>query len=88
MRDLILMREAFEIKSFGKALKDKVIIKEKGFFDVWMYDSNENIQSLAKAFGERYFLQSAFKAYEECSHSGAKQILMKVLKLHMIDYLC
>jgi hypothetical protein len=34
---------------------------------------NDEIQSLAETFGERYFLQSAIQAYEnDCKNQGAK----------------
>jgi hypothetical protein len=56
MRDMILIREAFEIETFGKILKKKVFKEEKAFFDVWMYETNDHIQNLATAFGERYFI--------------------------------
>lgn len=52
-----------------------------------MFESNDNIQSLSFAFGERFFLQSAWSLYEDCKHQGAKTILQKVLKLHMVDLL-
>lgn len=87
MRDLIYMKEPHEIKRFAKVLKTKIMEQERKFYDVWMFESNEDIQTLATAFGERYFLQSAWKAYEECTHQGAKDLLGKVLRLHMIDLL-
>jgi hypothetical protein len=40
------------------------------------------------AFGERFFLQHAYTAYEDqCVHNGAREILGKVINLHMITYL-
>ena len=48
---------------------------------------NDDIQSLALSFGERYAVQNAFIAMEEdCVHQGAKSILEKVIYLHMITY--
>ena len=38
----------------------------KKFYDVWMFESNDDIQALATAFGERFFLESAWKLYETC----------------------
>lgn len=64
LRDLILMREMYEIKSFGKIMKTKIVDNQRKFYDVWMFESNDNIQSLAFAYGERYFLESAFKLFE------------------------
>jgi len=37
-------------------MKKKVMDEKKKFFDVWMYEVNEDIQSLAEAFGERFIL--------------------------------
>ena len=65
MRDLVLMKESFEIKRFAKILKEKIMEKGQAFYDVWMYQSNDDIQTLATAFGDRYFLQSAWKVYSE-----------------------
>jgi hypothetical protein len=39
-----------------KKLEDLIMVKEKKFFDVWMAEVNDEIQSLALAFGERFFL--------------------------------
>ena len=53
-----------------------------------MYKVNDDIQSLASSFGERFFLQHAYSAMEdECTHQGAKNILQKVIYLHMITFL-
>lgn len=87
LRDLILMREMYEIKAFGKILKTKIMDNQRKFYDVWMFESNDNIQSLAFSFGERFFIESAFKLYEGMEHQGAKAIFEKVLRLHMIDLL-
>lgn len=65
-----------------------VLKDETPFFDVWMYHINDDIQSCALAFGERYFLQNAIDAMEDnCSHKGAKSIMFKAIFLHMITLL-
>lgn len=87
LRDLIFMREMFEIKTFGKIMKKKIIDDQRKFYDVWMFESNDNIQSMAWAYGERYMLQSAFQLLDSMTHQGAKAIFEKVLRLHMIDLL-
>lgn len=52
-----------------------------------MYKVNDEIQSCASAFGERFFLQAAYTAMEdECTHTGTKKVLEKVIYLHMISY--
>ena len=66
MRDVILMKEPFEIKRFSKILQQKIMEQGKKFYDVWMFESNDDIQALATAFGERFFLESAWKLYETC----------------------
>ena len=90
LRDLIYMREGVEIKSMIDTLKKQVIEKEKKFFNVWMSDVNDEIQSLAESFGERYFLQNAWKAYEYLGSShntGTRTLLAQILRMHMVDYL-
>ena len=52
-----------------------------------MYQLNDDIQNLAEAFGERFFLQNAWIGYMNCAHTGAKNVLLKVLKLHMVSLL-
>ena len=42
-------------------MMQKVMVEKKKFFDVWMYEASDDIQNLAKAFGERYMLESAIK---------------------------
>lgn len=88
MKTLIYHREQVELKGMMKLLQNLVVEKENKFFDVWMYMVSDEIISLAKAFGERFFLQSAVKAIEdECLNEGAKAVLLKVLHLHMSTYL-
>ena len=43
----------------------------KPFFDVWMYEVSDEIQSLATAFGERFVMESSMTALNSCTHSGA-----------------
>ena len=40
---------------------------------------------MAHAFGERFFLEAACRAYEQkCVNKGAREILNRVIYLHMI----
>jgi hypothetical protein len=39
-----------------KKMKLLVLEKQEKFYDVWMFKVNDDIQSLASAFGERFFL--------------------------------
>jgi len=59
--NLVFYRDAAEIKEMTELLKQKVMGEGKPFFDVWMYEISDNIQSLAMAFGERFCLESALQ---------------------------
>ena len=59
LKNLIFWHEIAEIKSFGKLLQKKIMEEGQAFFDVWMYQVSDEIQSLATAFGHRYMLQGA-----------------------------
>lgn len=61
---LIYLREGYEIRAIAKNLQKSILEQEKKFYDVWMYESNEDIQAVATAFGERYFLQAAIGALQ------------------------
>jgi len=87
MRNLIYLREQLEIKNISKRLQHLVLEKEKPFFEVWMADLNDEIQDLAQSFGERFMLQAAFYAYDTCFHAGAKELLYKNLRMHMVAHL-
>jgi hypothetical protein len=56
---LIYYREVVEIKAMGKILQKKIMEEGKPFFDVWMYEVSDDIQSLAESFGERFVLENA-----------------------------
>ena len=56
LRNLIFYMEVEEIKSFSKLMKKKIMEEGEAFFDVWMYQVSDEIQSLAQSFGERYIL--------------------------------
>lgn len=59
LKNLIFWKEVAEIKSFGKLMQKKIMEEGRPFFDVWMYEVSDEIQSLATAFGNRYMLQGA-----------------------------
>ena len=85
LKTLIYYRETFEIKSMMNKLKDLIFDKEMTFFDVWQAHVNDDIQDLATSFGERFFLQNAFVAYDNCKDAGVKELLHQILNLHMIS---
>ena len=65
----------------------KKMINDDGqpFFDVWTQQLNDEIQTLAISYGERFMLESALHAlHYDCVHKGAHNILEKCLKLYMI----
>jgi len=53
---MIFYREAEEINHMKKLLQHKIMEEGKPFFDVWMYEVSDEIQTFAQAFGERYML--------------------------------
>ena len=59
LKNLIFYKEIAEIKTFAKLLKKKIMEEEETFFDVWMYQCSDEIQSLATAYGNRYMLEGA-----------------------------
>jgi len=56
LKNLVFFREHGEIKAMKKILQTKIMEQGKTFFDVWMYEVSDDIQSLAQAFSERYML--------------------------------
>lgn len=46
-------------------MKNLVLEKKEKFYDVWMYQVNDDIQSLSAAFGERFMLQNACMVMDE-----------------------
>ena len=56
----------------------------KPFFDVWMYEVSDEIQSVALAFGERFCLENAMSDLNKTTHVGAKEALRKAIFLHCV----
>ena len=75
LKNMIFYRESEEINHMKKLLQHKIMEEGKPFFDVWMYEVSDEIQTFAQAFGERYMLQGAIKAIEENTHAGVKNLL-------------
>lgn len=49
---------------------------------------SDDILALSTAFGERFFLESALLALEnDCLHEATRDVLKKVITLHMMSYL-
>ena len=66
-------------------MKKKIADEGKPFYHVWMLEVSDNIQSLATAFAERHFLQSAF-LYLNNLQAGSKSrdALEKIIRLHSL----
>jgi len=76
VKTLIYAKEQWEIYNIAKRLQQKVLKEQKKFYDVWMYELNEQIQDTAESYGERYMVESALKIMvEECMHRGAHNLL-------------
>lgn len=57
----------------------------KPFFEVWMYEVSDEIQSLATAFGDRYMLECALNAHKTMSdNKKAQSVVEKVIYLHCV----
>jgi len=68
----------------GGIMKKKVMEEGKAFFDVWMYEVSDEIQSLATAFGERYMLEAALALHSSIDHKAAKDVVEKCIYLHTL----
>jgi hypothetical protein len=71
----VFYREVAEIKNMTELLKKKVMEEQKPFFDVWMYEVSDEIQSLAGAFGERICLEAALNKLKASTNEKVKQVL-------------
>ena len=68
----------------GGLLKKKIMEEGKQFFDVWMYEVSDEIQSFASAFGERFILENALAALTKASSAGLKAVLERCIYLHCV----
>ena len=84
LKNMIFYRETAEIDAMKKLLQKKIMEEGKPFFDVWMYEVSDEIQSFAQAFGERFMLQGALKTIEGSSHAGVKDLLTRSTFLYML----
>ena len=84
LKNLIFYKENAEIKTFGKMLQKKIMEEGQSFFDVWMYQVSDEIQSLATAFGQRYMLEGALTYLADCQDAKTKALLEATIRLHML----
>ena len=85
LTNLIYFREVAEIKLMKGLMAKKIMEEGKAFFDVWMYEVSDEIQSFATAFAERFVLESALAQMATVEHAGAKQVLASATYLHCIS---
>ena len=86
LKNLIYLREQVEIEQMSAKLQHYILENGKKFFEVWTTLVSDEIISMSHAFGERFFLEAACRAYEQnCVNKGAREILNKVIYLHMIS---
>jgi len=84
LTNLIYYREIAEIESMQSMMAQKVMMDKKPFFDVWMYEASDEIQSVAQAFGERYMLENSLIQMKNCTNASAKIVLERVIFLHCL----
>lgn len=81
---MIYYREQAVIESFQQLMAKKIMEDGQAFFDVWMYQVSDEIQTLALAFGERFCLENAMKDLNKMTHTAAKDALRKAIFLHCV----
>ena len=84
LKNLVYYKEVAEIKSFTKLMQKKIMEDGQPFYDVWMFQVSDEIQSLATAFGQRYMLQGALEYLAACDNAAAKVVLEASIRLHML----
>lgn len=63
----------------------KLMMEEgKPFFDVWMYEVSDEIQTMAIAFAERFMLEEAIAAMNRMDNPKAKSLVEKAIFLHSV----
>jgi len=67
-------------------MKRKVMEEGKPFFEVWMYEVSDEIQSLATVFGDRFMVESAIKLHTSIDHQRAAAVLEKCIFLHLVNH--
>ena len=82
--NLVYYREVAEVEAMTAVLQEKVLSEGKKFYDVWMHEVSDNIQSLAIAYSERFCLQAAMKRLEGQADPAVKSALAKVIRLHCL----
>ena len=83
--NLVYYRENLEIQQMSELLQKKLMTEGKKFYDVWMFEVSDNIQSFAQAFGERIRVESAMRVLSNCSHQQTKEALSKAIRLHCLQ---
>jgi acyl-CoA oxidase len=78
--NFVAYREIMAMKTLQKATMDKM--KEgKDFYDVWMKEDNDLVQSLATAYGERKVLEFSLLELQSMPHS-LRPLMTKVFEMY------
>ena len=85
LTNLIYYRERVEISSMKELVSKKMFEEGKSYYDVWMYEVSDEIQSFASAFGERFMLENALSDFAKVKHAGARETLERVIFLHSVN---
>mmetsp|Transcript_19293 Transcript_19293/g.29591 ORF Transcript_19293/g.29591 Transcript_19293/m.29591 type:complete len:162 (-) Transcript_19293:208-693(-) len=83
---LIFVREHLELDNIKTILAKRILQEGASFFEVWQSEVNDEIQNLALAFGERFFIESALAAWKKCDDQATKIVLERVMHLHCVSY--
>lgn len=75
LSNLIYYREEVELKAIMDLIQQKIMVEGKEFFQIWMYELSDQIQSLSQAFAERTMLESALVKMNECKHVQTKECI-------------
>ena len=88
--NLVYFREIAETKAMTEALQQKIMTEGKKFYDVWMFEVSDQIQSMALAFAERFALEATMSKFHDLTVGvndvGARHVLVKVARLHCLLY--
>lgn len=79
--DLVYHREIEIINELVNTTKQKVV-EGKSIYDIWMYESGDLVQMLARAFAERVVVQFCWESIQKAPQ-GAKYVLTQYFYLHL-----
>ena len=68
----------------GELMKKKMMDEGKSFFEVWMYEVSDQIQSLAGSYGDRYMLEQALAVMNTETNIKAKVVIERAIFLYAV----